>query len=138
MCMVHNGLYLSTSRQLTMDAQTCAAIKIQRAFRKRFAADECVISGRRFLESYEIILDKQVYDARELHKNLLYSTLVPHSRRTLTDAEIDEIFAKFDPFEAETHYHSKKPARELPLTPRRAYVPMVLEKHTLNIGFNLP
>lgn len=116
-----------------------AAVKIQRLFRERLTTDECVISGRRFLARHAIVLDKQLYDARELYKNLSYSTEVPHSRRRLTSDEMECIFAKFDPFDLDAHttVHLCKVVRE-PLTPRSPLTPLRVPFTTpLRVNYNL-
>ncbi len=79
-----------------MDKQTAACI-IQRWFRRKLSKDACTISHETFITDYEIVLDKQIYNANELYRNLLYSTKVPHSRRELTQEELELIDAKRDP-----------------------------------------
>lgn len=81
-----------------MDKETAARI-IQKWFRSKFARRECLISHSHFLSSYEVMLDKQIYNANELIINLRYSSNVPHSRRELTETEIEYIHEKFDPFD---------------------------------------
>lgn len=79
-----------------MDKQRAACI-IQRWFRRRLSKVTCTISHQSFISDYEIVLDKQVYNANELFRNLMYSTKVPHSRRELTQDELELIDAKRDP-----------------------------------------
>lgn len=80
-----------------MDTNT-AVIIIQKWFRSKLSRSQCVISHQSFVLDYEIVLDKQVYNANELYKNLQYSTQVPHTRRELTAEEIDDIITKHNPF----------------------------------------
>lgn len=75
-----------------------AATIIQRWFRKRLSRSQCPISHQAFAADYEIVLDKQVYNANELYINLKYSNKVPHTRRELTCEEIDTIRIKRNPF----------------------------------------
>lgn len=122
-----------------------AASKIQRLFRKRLASDDCIISGRTFMATYEIVLDKQVYDARELYKNLHYSTQVPHSRRELTDDEITQIRQKFNPFDIEGVYNCNRDQNKAShLTALNDTSPKysmrltsVVNKNLLNNGFEM-
>lgn len=80
-----------------MDINTAATI-IQRWFRSKLSKEPCLISHQAFIADYEIILDKQVYNANELYSNLKYSTQVPHSRRDMTNEEIEMIIIKHNPF----------------------------------------
>lgn len=82
-----------------MDKHTAACV-IQRWFRSKFAKKECVISHSNFLSLYEIIVDKQSYNANQLLMNLRHSSFVPHSRREFTDSDIEHIHEKYDPFDA--------------------------------------
>lgn len=81
---------------IEMDKQRAACI-IQRWFRRKLSKVACTISHQSFISDYEIVLDKQVYNANELYRNLMYSTKVPHSRRELTQDELELIDAKRDP-----------------------------------------
>lgn len=81
-----------------MNKDTAARI-IQRWFRSKFAKNECVISHSNFLSSYEVVLDKQTYNANELLLNLRHSSLVPHSRRELSDNDVEYIHERYDPFD---------------------------------------
>lgn len=87
-----------------MDRNT-AALVIQRWFRTKFAKKECVISHSNFLSLYEIIVDKQSYNANELLMNLRHSSFVPHSRRDITDSDIENIHEKYDPFDTTYRKH---------------------------------
>lgn len=81
-----------------MDKDTAARI-IQKWFRSKYSKKECVISHSNFLSSYEVILDKQTYNANELLINLRHSSFVPHSRRQLTITDIEHIHERYDPFD---------------------------------------
>lgn len=80
-----------------MDKETAACI-IQRWFRSKFSKQECMISHTSFLSSYEVILDKQTYNANELVINLRHSSFVPHSRRELNENDLEYIHERYDPF----------------------------------------
>jgi hypothetical protein len=80
-----------------MDKHTAACV-IQRWFRSKFAKKECVISHSNFISLYEITVDKQSYDANQLLMNVRHSSFVPHSRREITDSDIEQIHEKYDPF----------------------------------------
>jgi hypothetical protein len=92
-----------------MDKETAARI-IQRWFRSKFSNRRCVISHSSFLSSYEVILDKQTYNANELLMNLRHYSFVPHSRRELTESDIEYIHEKYDPFD--TSYRTQKNNRD--------------------------
>lgn len=81
-----------------MDKDTAARI-IQRWFRSRFATKECVISHSSYLSVYEIVLDKQSYNANEIIANIQYSSQIPHSRREITENDFEYIHQKYDPFD---------------------------------------
>lgn len=81
-----------------MDKDTAARI-IQRWFRSKYTKKECVISHSNFLSFYEIVLDKQSYNANEIFANIRYSSTVPHSRREITENELEYIHEKYDPFD---------------------------------------
>lgn len=81
-----------------MDRDTAACV-IQRWFRSKFSKRECVISHSNFLSSYEVLIDKQAYNANELLIHLRHSSFVPHSRRELTETDVEYIHEKYDPFD---------------------------------------
>jgi hypothetical protein len=81
-----------------MDKDLAARV-IQRWFRKTLSKSECTISHSTFMSNYEIVLDKQVYNANELYISLKYTSKVPHSRRDLTQEEINMILEKYNPFD---------------------------------------
>lgn len=78
--------------------QDCAARTIQDKFRRKFTKGRCPLSLKTIMKEYIVVLDKQTYDANELHKYLYFSTLVPHSRRQMSDDEIQQIKIKMNPF----------------------------------------
>jgi hypothetical protein len=88
-----------------MDKEIAARI-IQRWFRSKFSKKECVISHSNFLSPYEVILDKQTYNANELLINLRHSSIVPHSRRELTESDVEYIHERFDPFDTSYRTHN--------------------------------
>lgn len=75
-----------------------AAHTIQTIFRLKFSKGRCPISLKTIMKEYIVVLDKQTYDANELHKYISFSTLVPHSRRQMSDEEIQQIKNKMNPF----------------------------------------
>lgn len=81
-----------------MDRNT-AAVVIQRWFRANFAKTECVISHTRFLSAYEVVLDKQSYNANEMYINLKHSSMIPHNRREITERDVELIHARYNPFD---------------------------------------
>lgn len=81
-----------------MDSETAARI-IQKWFRSKFSKRECVISHSNFLSSYEVLIDKQIYNANELLMNLRHSSSVPHSRRELTESDLEYIHERYNPFD---------------------------------------
>ena len=87
-----------------MDQHTAASI-IQRWFRSKLATKECTISHSSYMSCYEVILDKQSYNANEMFNNMKYSIDVPHSRRQLTEQEMLLIHAKYDPFNRTYSYN---------------------------------
>jgi hypothetical protein len=87
-----------------MDQHIAASI-IQRWFRSKLAKKECTISHSSYMSCYEVILDKQSYNATEMFNNMKYSIDVPHSRRQLTEQEILLIHAKYDPFNRTCSYN---------------------------------
>lgn len=52
----------------------------------------CPISLEHIPKEYAVTLDKAVYDARSLAKNMAYSLRVPHSRRSMTYREIANVW----------------------------------------------
>lgn len=89
-----------------MDNDKAATI-IQRWFRKRLSRSQCPISHQAFIAEYEVVLDRQVYNANELYINLKYSNEVPHTRRELTPEEIDTILIKRNPFITNSCNHNQ-------------------------------
>lgn len=81
-----------------MDANT-AAVVIQRWFRSKFTKKECIISQSNFLSLYEVVIDKQTYNANQMLLSLKHSSFVPHSRREITDMEFEYIHEKYNPFD---------------------------------------
>jgi hypothetical protein len=84
-----------------------AARTIQTKFRHKFTKGRCPLSLKTIMKEYIVVLDKQTYDANELNKYLSFSTLVPHSRRQMSDEEIHEIKRKMNPFLI-NNYHLRK------------------------------
>lgn len=115
-----------------------AATIIQRWFRKRLSRSQCPISHQAFVADYEIVLDKQAYNANELYINLKYSNQVPHTRRELTCEEIDTIRIKRNPFITNNCNHNqcildkqRKPSK--PSKPSRPSKPIILSLNKSSI-----
>lgn len=92
-----------------MDKDTAARI-IQRWFRSKFAKNECTISHSNFLSNYEVIIDKQSYNANEMLASIVLcsSLCVPHSRRKLSESEFEHIHEKYDPFDMTYRLHKDR------------------------------
>lgn len=124
---MNGNIIYSIKTTISMDVER-AAIIIQRWFRSKLTKTPCLISHQAFVADYEIILDKQVYNANELFANLKYSTKVPHTRREMTLDEIDTIIVKHNPFvnivyhATETTPQSSSPPRPIVLHLTRSVI----------------
>lgn len=93
--------------------QDSAARTIQDKFRRKFTKGRCPLSLKTIMKEYIVVLDKQTYDANELQKYIYFSTLVPHSRRQMSQEEIQQIRNKMNPFIIDNAYQRKRTSNDL-------------------------